>query len=244
MSKADLRIDWATHEAAKYACENWHYSGCVPNQKTVKCGVWESGKYIGCVVFGDGANAGLFDPYGLSYAQGCELVRVALSSHKCTVSRIISCALRFLKQKCKGIRLVISFADPEQGHNGAIYQAGNWIYCGMTVPADEYIVNGTRMHGRALRSTRSTHKLKNVKASNVMEWARIVLDPKIKRIQGSSKHRYLMPLDAEMKAAILPLSKPYPKRASSETNDTAGNLPEKGGATPTDALHLAGGDNA
>ena len=32
--------------------------------------------------------------------------------------------------------------------------------------------------------------------------------------------------------------------ASSETNDTAGNLPDKGGATPTDALHLTGGDNA
>jgi hypothetical protein len=36
MSKAILKLDWCSHEAAKYACENWHYSKCVPNQKTVK----------------------------------------------------------------------------------------------------------------------------------------------------------------------------------------------------------------
>ena len=28
-SKPVLRIDWATHEAARYACEKWHYSRCV-----------------------------------------------------------------------------------------------------------------------------------------------------------------------------------------------------------------------
>jgi hypothetical protein len=44
MAKADLRIDWATHAAAKYACENWHYSGCMPVGKLVKVGAWESGK--------------------------------------------------------------------------------------------------------------------------------------------------------------------------------------------------------
>ena len=32
------------------------------------------------------------------------------------------------------------------------------------------------------------------------------------------------------------------QRASSETIDTSGNLPEKGGATPTDALQSGGGD--
>ena len=31
------------------------------------------------------------------------------------------------------------------GHVGAIYQAGNWIYAGMTEPADEYIVGGVRI---------------------------------------------------------------------------------------------------
>jgi hypothetical protein len=53
MGKADLRIDWATHEAAKYACVNWHYSKRVPCQlvKVVKIGVWEKGKFVGVALF-------------------------------------------------------------------------------------------------------------------------------------------------------------------------------------------------
>jgi hypothetical protein len=212
VNKNDLRVDWATHEAAKYACEHWHYSGCVPNQKTVKVGVWERNKFVGVVLFGDGANAGMFAPYGLTQDKGCELVRIALANHEAKVSRIVSIALKFLKRVCGEIRLVISFADPEQGHHGGIYQAGGWVYTGMTLSADEYLVNGKRMHGRALRSTRSTHKKRLVQAKNILEWTRKVIDQNVRAIPGSSKHRYLMPLDDEMRARVLPLSKPYPKR--------------------------------
>ena len=37
--------------------------------------------------------------------------------------------------------------------------------------------------------------------------------PDVQIVKGSSKHRYLMPLDDEMRKRILPLAKPYPKRA-------------------------------
>jgi hypothetical protein len=49
-------MDWATHAAAVYACRHWHYSGCMPAGKTVKVGAWELGRFIGCVIFGRGAN--------------------------------------------------------------------------------------------------------------------------------------------------------------------------------------------
>jgi hypothetical protein len=239
-SDRSLKLDWCTLQSAKYACEKWHYSRCVPRQKTVKIGVWESGSFVGCVLFGDGANPGMFAPYGVGYEQGCELVRVALAKHKSPVSRIVRFAFMFLKKACPQIRLIVSFADPEQGHHGGIYQAGGWLYAGMTDPADEYIVNGVRMHGRALRATRTSHRAGRVPAANVYEWARKILDPKIARVVGSSKHRYLMPLDAEMRARILPLAKPYPKRAGSADSGTPGIQPGGGGATPTPALD--GGD--
>lgn len=224
VSKADLRVDWATYEAAKYACENWHYSRCVPNQKTVKCGVWERDRFIGVVLFGDGANKGMVSPYGLTSVEGCELVRVALDKHDISVTRIVRIGLIFLKKHCKRIRLVVSYADPEHGHNGGIYQGGGWVYAGMTDAGDEYLVKGIRMHGRALRSTRATHKLKTIPAKNIMDWARKVIDPNIQLITGSSKHRYLMPLDAEMRARIAPLAKPYPKRPKQATS---GDHPER-----------------
>jgi hypothetical protein len=231
-----LRLDWCSYDAAKYACEKWHYSGCVPNQKTVRVGVWEDGQFIGCVIFGDGANSGMFRPYGLLAVEGCELVRVAVSSHRSAISRIVAIAFRFLRKACPRIRLVISFADPERGHYGGIYQAGGWVFTGMTDAADEYLVNGVRMHGRALRSTRSTHRFSNLNAANVFEWTRLVLDPKVKRIKGSSKYRYLMPLDGDMRRQIEPLRKPYPKRAGSADSGTSANHAERGGATPTPAL--------
>lgn len=47
----DLKIDWATYAAAKYACENWHYSKSIPKSKLVKIGAWEDGSFIGVVIF-------------------------------------------------------------------------------------------------------------------------------------------------------------------------------------------------
>lgn len=50
------------------------------------------------------------------------------------------------------------------------------------------------------------------------------------------KHRYLMPLDDEMRAKIAPLARPYPKRAGSADSGTLANHAGGGGATPTPAL--------
>ena len=52
-------------------------------------------------------------------------------------------------------------------------------------------------------------------------------------VKGAQKHRYLMPLDAEMKERILPLSKPYPKRVKEQALEHPSNL---GGVTPTHTL--------
>jgi len=227
MSKADLRIDWATHEAAKYAVENWHYSKSLPAGKMAKIGIWENNIFVGCIIYAYGANHKIGSPYNLKQKEVCELVRVAMKSHQCAVTRALAISFRLLKKQSKGLRLIVSYADTGQGHEGKIYQASNWIYEGYFDGEMNVVVNGKTMHRRQAYSLYGTTKPKGY--INV---------PK------PGKHKYLMPLDAEMKAAILPLSKPYPKRASSETNDTPGDHPGEGGATPTDALHLTGGDNA
>lgn len=211
-----LKIDFCSHEAAKFACEHWHYSKCVPHQKIVKLGVWEDNRFIGVILFGDGANNNAFSPYGLSQTEGCELVRVALDSHQSTVSQIVSLAIKRLKRQSPNIKIIISFADPEQNHHGGIYQAGNWIYLGKTLVADEYIVNGKRMHGRALRSTRSTHRLKNISAKNILEWTRKVLDKNARQIDGSSKHRYVYPLDRKLAKELKSIALPYPKKRAND----------------------------
>jgi hypothetical protein len=227
-SKPALKLDWCSHEAAKYAVEHWHYSRCMPKSKLAKVGVWEDGKFVGCVIFGVGATSDLVKSYGLDKTQGCELVRVALKGHASPVSRIVSIALKMLKREMPGLRLVVSFADPEQGHVGGIYQAGGWFFLGRSQASEEYIVNGKRWHGRALRHEKPAHLTTKQAAAR--------MDPDFKVVLGSTKYRYLMPLDDEMRAKLLPLAKPYPKRAGSIVADAPAHQAGEGGSIPTPAL--------
>ena len=57
------------------------------------------------------------------------------------------------------------------------------------------------------------------------------------RVNIQGKHRYLYPLDDDMRKQILPLSKPYPKRAVSIENDAPALQRDEGGVIPTTALH-------
>jgi hypothetical protein len=75
--KPVLKIDWATHAAAKHAVENWHYSESMPAGKLIKVGAWENGRFVGVVIFGRGANNNIGKPYGLDQMAACELVRIA-----------------------------------------------------------------------------------------------------------------------------------------------------------------------
>jgi hypothetical protein len=216
--KSELKIDWATHEAAKHAVENWHYSRSMPAGKLVKIGAWENGKFIGVVIFGRGANNNIGKPYGLSQIEACELVRIALRDHRTPVSRIAAIAIRFLKSNSPGLKLIISYADPEQGHHGGIYQAGNWFYCGRSQAQQAVIHKGQVMHKRTAAALFGT--IKGLEKSAIT-W----------------KHKYLMPLDPQTRKRILPLARPYPKRADSMAAHASGSQPEDGGSTPTSALH-------
>jgi hypothetical protein len=202
----NLRLDWCSHEAAKYAVENWHYSKRMPMPPLLLVGVWEDGEYIGCVMFNRGANHNLSKPYALGMMEVGELCRVAMRQHTSSVTRVVSIAIKFLRKKCPGLRLIVSFADPSEGHHGGIYQGGNWIYTGQTDPGRQYFCDGRWKHSREVEYG----GFGNGKAKSTVG---------MKKRFTPGKHRYLMPLDAEMRAKILPLAKPYPKRAGSIASD-------------------------
>jgi hypothetical protein len=223
VSKADLKLDWCSHEAAKYAVEHWHYSRCMPNGKLVKIGVWENGVFVGAVIFGHGATQHLGKPYGLTQFQCCELVRIALTRHESPVTRIMAVAVRMLTRAMTGLRLIVSFADPGEGHHGGVYQGGNWIYAGQSTACKFYKdPRGKVWHPR--RASKSPNAQKHLVTSGWQE------------VHKLGKHRYLMPLDDEMRKQIEPLRKPYPKRAGSADSGTPCVQHGRGGAVPTPAL--------
>lgn len=203
----DLRLAGCGHDAAAFACRTWHYSRTVPAGKLVKIGVWEGGQFIGAVVFGRGANNNIGSRYGLRQTEICELVRVALKGHAAPVSRIVGLAVRLLRRQSPGLKLIVSYADPEQGHVGSIYQAGNWVYAGRSGEQRELLVSGQDMHKRSANSrwgTASPERLRALTGLQV-EWG-----------PSRWKHTYLMPMDAAARARIEPLRQPYPKK---EPND-------------------------
>jgi hypothetical protein len=236
MTKSELRIDWCTHEAAKYACEKWHYSGLIPPQKLVHLGVWENGDFRGAVVFGDGANFQAFSAFGISSYEGCELVRVALRKHVTPVSRIIAIAIRFVQIRCPRIRIIVSYADTTQGHHGGIYQAGNWVYTGRSSVSRVYVVNGKEYHQQSLDCQRLRRHPDRCKTT--LDWARKYRDKNAKLVKKPGKHRYLMPLDEAMRKQIEPLRRPYPKRVGSADSGTSNSQLERGGANPTPTLSV------
>jgi hypothetical protein len=203
---SELRLDWATHEAADFACRHWHYAGVLPTGKLVKVGVWEDDVFKGVVVFSPGASPHLRKQYDLAHTEVCELTRCALRDHDAPVSRIGAIALRMLHRQSPGLRLVVSFADPDKGHVGAIYQAMNFVYTGDSLPVDEYLVGGRWRHKKGvwygLRAAgRQGRNLPAVEGGVPVEW----------RV-APGKHRYEYGLDAEMRQLVELRRRPFPRR--------------------------------
>lgn len=198
---ADLKVSWCSYEAAKYAVMHWHYSKRLPTSKQNFIGVWEGGEYVGVVMYGNGSTRNLVRPYDLEPEQGCELRRIAFREHKYPLSQIVSHSLRLIKRKNPGLRLVVSFADPEEGHSGIIYQAGNWIYSGMTSPSFVYMdERGKEWHARNVGMDLSKNAI-------------MIRPTECTRIKKTGKHRYLYPLDKSIRRKIANLAQPYPKNA-------------------------------
>lgn len=229
MSSCLLKCDFATIESTEYACRNWHYSKSVPVGKSVKIGVWENGLFKGVVVFSRGATPHIGKPYNLYMDEICELTRVALTKHQTPVTKIISISLKLLKKKSPKLRLVVSYADADQNHHGGIYQGGGWVYVGLQNANSRgaFIINGKKVHPRSVGAAGGVQSL---------AWIKKNWDPLAKEFITKGKHKYLMPLDQQMRKNVLCLSKPYPKRAGSKGIVASGFQSEEGGETPTPAL--------
>ena len=227
MGKVDLKIDWATHAAAKYACLNWHYAKRMPDPKSVKIGAWENGKFIGVVMFTRGVSGtNISKTLKIKSVEIAELSRGALTNYKNTVTRIIKISLVMLKKKCPLLRVIVSYADENHGHIGVIYQGGNWIFTGKSsfIPLFQN-KEGIFIHGRSCSSTGLSKQFGEIK--------RVPKRENLIKIKQVPKWRYFMPLDDEMRKQIEPLRKPYPKRDKQAIAPIQG---DSGGAAPTVTL--------
>lgn len=214
----------------------WHYSHAMPIGKLVTYGAWEAGAFVGAVIFGRGASPALGKPFGLDQTAVCELVRVALTTHASPVTQIVARALRQLKASNPGMRLVVSFADPNVGHRGGIYQAGGWVYTGCSPASDEVLFDGKWVHTRMLRPTGWGTTPRIARLSDERK-------AQLPRRRRLGKHRYVMPLDRAMRRQVAALALPYP-RGRGLDGEPAGLPPDSAGSTPADRSEPLDGERA
>ena len=103
-------------------------------------------------------------------------------------SYAISSTFKWLKKHAPNIKVLISYADPEQSHDGAIYQATNWVYqgCGDFQLAPTYSLRVNEddewMHSRSVYSKYGSAAPKNlIKAIGQDFWLK----------KEATKHRYI-----------------------------------------------------
>lgn len=96
-------------------------------------------------------------------------------------SFFISRTLKWLKRNTDNV-LILSYADPVQGHAGTIYKASNFDYVGRSQGGTMLEVDGKLVHGRSLTINRPYAKVlqERMKAG----------DPNVKIIKTEPKHLF------------------------------------------------------
>lgn len=113
-------------------------------------GLIDEGELIGVATYGTPPSAPL--KRGIAgdafKADVLELNRLCLKyNRKNEASRLVGQSLRLLPKN----KIVVSFADTSQGHIGCVYQATNFIYCGLSAKRTDWKVKGKEhLHGQTI----------------------------------------------------------------------------------------------
>jgi hypothetical protein len=149
-------------------------------------------------------------------------------AHPHSASFLISKACRMMAEK--GFHIFVAYSDAEAGEIGTVYQASNWLYCGMTKHASSMFVwPGKPSEGEfkdgAVRDERCIHHAIRIRTAegayrtkcSRRERRRQLVDEGFVFFRSSPKHRYVhfagdRDTVAVLRAALRWETGTYPKR--------------------------------
>lgn len=187
---------------------NVHYAKRVPSI-SYAFGLFDGSEIEGVVTFGTPSSApmrsGLLGPEMASRV--LELNRLCLRRNRHNdATKLISASLKQLPSPCA----IVSFADTGQGHVGTVYQAANFIYCGLSAKRTDWKIRGLEhLHGQSV-ADQTRGLADRVGAMRARYGADFYLADR------SRKHRYVYFTGSkrerkEMLAALRYPVEPYPK---------------------------------
>lgn len=150
----DFVVQKCNREDVVSFVEHWHYSHSINGLMISVCfRLLCDGEMIGACIFGKLGMANAWKKYGESEDEVIELRRLCCidNTPKNTESYFIGHCLRWLKENT-AIKTVVSYADPNHGHQGTIYRASNFQYKGLTSDGRVIIMDGKQYHDKAIRT--------------------------------------------------------------------------------------------
>ena len=113
-------------------------------------GLFRVGRLVGVVTYGTPASAPLKRGIAGDKHKGevIELNRLCLlDNRKNEASYLVAASLKMLPKN----KIIVSYADIEHGHSGVVYQAANFIYCGLSAKRTDWKVRGKEhLHGQTI----------------------------------------------------------------------------------------------
>ena len=163
MKVSDFTIEAVPKKTVTSFIEKWHYSHYAGGIQHRQCFALYSpdGKFglprmIGCMIYGQPAMSNTSAKYHPDNPDRCwELRRLCCidDTPKNTESFFIGKTLKWLKQNTDA-EVIISYSDLQQGHEGVVYKASNFINMGQTPSGQALMVDGKQYHDRTIRNKR------------------------------------------------------------------------------------------
>lgn len=164
---------------ADYLILNVHYAKRRPSI-SYAFGLFEDGNLVGVITYGTPASSTLLRGVcGDEWAENVlELNRLVLLNNKPhEASRLVGASLKLLPKP----KVIVSYADTKQDHEGIVYQATNFIYTGLSSKFLDPVVKGLEHQHHATYAHGLSNKqlIEKFGAENVYF------------IERSRKHRYI-----------------------------------------------------
>jgi hypothetical protein len=160
---SDFTVEAVPKKTVTSFIEKWHYSHYAGGIQHRQCFALYSpdGKFglprmIGCMIYGQPAMSNTAAKYHPDNPDRCwELRRLCCidDTPTNTESFFIGKTLKWLKQNTDA-EVIISYSDLQQGHEGVVYKASNFINMGQTPSGQALMVDGKQYHDRTIRNKR------------------------------------------------------------------------------------------
>ncbi|QBZ69964.1 DNA modification [Enterococcus phage vB_EfaS_Ef5.2] len=134
--------------------EEWHYTHSINGLQSSYCfGLYCGDELIGAMIYGGLGMANVWKKYGETKEEVLELRRLCLidDTKRNAESYFIGKTLKWLRKNTT-VKTIVSYADPNHGHEGIIYKATNFTLVGKTTKTKVIKYGDKIYHDKAIRT--------------------------------------------------------------------------------------------